>query len=124
MQKRYDIHRRTVRQSNAINNKYSGVIDFSQGVYGILKGAVERAREMARKMERDLKGTSAEEGPDGEGGNELPPKDSDMRLRLQALELNERELRAMALKLDLMERMQKLQSQVTIITPCSAFEKI
>lgn len=120
MQERYDIHRRTVKQSNAIHNKCRGVIDFSGEVYGILKGAVERARE----MEGGLEGMGARAGPNEGGGKELPPEDSDMRRRLRDVEIKERELRAMALELDLMERMQQLQNQVTIITPCSASEKI
>lgn len=120
MQKRYNVHRATVKHSsNATHNKYRGVIDFCGGAYGILKGAVKRALEMAGcGME-----SSVEAGANEGTGKELQPEDSDMRRRLQAVEIEERELRAMALELDLMKRRQQLQSQVTIITSCSVSEK-
>lgn len=121
MQKNYDVHRAVSRQSRRAELHYKGVIDFSGGAYGILKAAVEREREMEGGLEGmgagagEGAGAGAKEGT----GKELQPEDSDTRRRLQDIEIKERELRELELELDLMERRQKLQSQVTMITSCS-----
>lgn len=109
MRKQYDIHRAARPLDRGIHEKYKGAVDFCGGAYGILQGAVQREREMTGGDKPSSAGAGVKEGTGVDAQLELDLKAR--RLELEKLEL------------DLMERRQQLQSQVTIITPCSAQEK-
>lgn len=108
MRKQYDIHRAARPLDRGIHEKYKGAVDFCGGAYGILKGAVQREREMGEGGKASSAGAVVNERTGAE-------------LRMQRdLELKDRELELLRREL---AHMQQLQSQVIIITPYSAFEK-
>ena len=139
MQKQYDIHRAARPHDQGTHEKYKGAVDFCGGAYGILKGAVQREREMteggtassagagvkeggtassagAGVKEASSAGAGVKEGSSAgagvkEGtGKELQPEDSDRRRKLQDIEIRERAARLVTLELDNMEREQALQA--------------
>ena len=95
MQKQYDIHRAARPHDQGTHEKYKGAVDFCGGAYGILKGAVQRGREMTEGGTASSAGAGVEEGT----GKEL-----------RDIEIRERKARVSALELDNMEREQALKA--------------
>lgn len=90
MRKQYDIHRAARPLDRGIHEKYKGAVDFCGGAYGILKGAVQREREMRECG----KASSA-----GAGVNERTSAEL-----LRDLELLTRQLAAQGVVVDMTDR--------------------
>ncbi|CAM9873280.1 unnamed protein product, partial [Ectocarpus fasciculatus] len=89
MRKQYDIHRAARPLDRGIHQKYKGAVDFCWGAYGILKGAVQREREMAGGGKASSAGSC---------------RCSASYLELKELELKELELKLMKREMELCKR--------------------
>lgn len=97
MQKHYDAHRATTRQTRRVQRYYEGTIDFSGGAYGVVEGSEKRRLEMERNEEgKELVCAIDKPGEDN--------SDLQLQLRWYKLELTERELRVKELELQMRER--------------------
>ena len=65
MQKHYDAHRATTKQSRCTQRNYEGVVDFSGGIQGILEG-MERRRVEGGDNEKGEGRTCTMEGSTGD----------------------------------------------------------
>ena len=104
MRKQYDIHRAARPHDQGTHEKYKGAVDFCGGAYGILKGAVQREREMAGGGTASSAGAGVKEGT----GTGLLQPDMDLQRRQRAVELKERELQLMERELEVKKREMKM----------------
>lgn len=100
MQKHYDAHRSSIRQSRRVQRNYEGTIDFSGGEYGVVEGSEKRRLEMERHEKG--KGMACAIEKSGEDNSDLQ-----LQLRWCKLELKERDLHVRELELQMREREEK-----------------
>ncbi|CAM9835264.1 unnamed protein product [Ectocarpus sp. 6 AP-2014] len=100
MQKHYDAHRATIRQSRRVQRGYEGTIDFSGGAYGVVEGSEKRRLEM-EKHEKGKRVVCAIEKTEEDNS------DLQLQLRWCKLQLKERELQVRELELQMRERESK-----------------
>lgn len=125
MQKHYDTHRSTTKQSKRTQRTYDGLVEFSGGVFGIVEGSEKRRLEMEAN-EEGKGGMCAMEGiEEDDRDRPVQPKESELKLRERELNLRERELKLRERELQLphlpkehevpkARAMCTLQSQVTM----------
>lgn len=104
MQKHYDTHRSTTKQSKRTQRTYDGLVEFSGGVFGIVEGSEKRRLEMEANEEGKRRMCAMEGIDEDDRDRPLQPKESELKLRERELNLRERELKLRERELKLRER--------------------